>query len=138
MSSDPNDIQPLTAGHFLTMEPLVTVPSPESPDIKPVPGLRQRWTLVQRIQQHFWDRWQKEYLHTIQMRSKWQKDEPNVVTGDLVIVQEPTPPLSWKTARVTEVYSGDDNVVRVATIRTADGKYFKRPTVKLCRLPIEY
>jgi len=29
MSSDPNDLQPLTAGHFLTMEPLVTVSVPD-------------------------------------------------------------------------------------------------------------
>lgn len=138
LTADPNDFQPLTAGHFLTMEPLVTVPSPENSDDIPILGLRQRWTLVQRVQQHFWDRWQKEYLHTIQMRSKWHKDEPNLVPGDLVIVQEPTPPLSWKTARVTEVYPGDDNVVRVAAIRTADGKTFKRPAVKLCRLPIQF
>lgn len=69
LSADPNDFQPITAGHFLTMEPLVTVPSPENPNDMPVPGLRQRWTLVRRVQQHFWDCWQKEYLHTIQMRS---------------------------------------------------------------------
>lgn len=28
MSSDPNDYQALTAGHFLTMEPLVSIPTP--------------------------------------------------------------------------------------------------------------
>lgn len=51
-------------------------------------------------------------------------------------MKEPTPPLTWKTTRVTEVFFGDDNIVRVANVRTADGIIIKRPAVKLCRLPL--
>lgn len=136
MSSDPNDLQPLTAGHFLTMDSLVTVPAPDSFQTAPRLNLHQRWTLVQRIQQHFWDRWSKEYLHTISIRSKWNKHQRNLEPGDLVIIKEATPPLTWKTARVLEVHPGDDGVVRVATVRTANRTLLKRPVVKLCPLPI--
>jgi len=97
-SSDPNDPQPLTAGHFLTMGPLGTLPAPTTSSISSRLGLHKRWALVQRIQLHFWGRWQKDYLHTLLVRSKWHKDERNLLIGDLVIVKEPTPPLTWKTA----------------------------------------
>lgn len=137
MSSDPNDPQPLTAGHFLTMGPLGTLPAPTTASIGPRLGLRQRWALVQRIQLHFWERWQKDYLHTLQVRSKWHKDERNLLIGDLVMVKEPTPPLTWKTARVVEVHPGEDDVVRVATVRDADGNLYKRPAAKLCLLPLD-
>jgi len=137
MSSDPNDPQPLTAGHFLTMGPLGTLPAPTTSSIGPRLGLRQRWALVQRIQLHFWERWQKDYLHTLQVRSKWHKDERNLLIGDLVMVKEPTPPLTWKTARVVEVHPGEDEVVRVATVRDADGNLYKRPATKLCLLPLD-
>ncbi|CAI6375632.1 unnamed protein product [Macrosiphum euphorbiae] len=136
MSSDPNDLQTLTARHFLTMEPLVTVPVPDPLHPGPRLTLQQRWTLVQHIQKHFWDRWSKEYLHTISVRSKWGKDKCNLEPGDLVIIKEPTPPLTWKTARVMEVHPGEDKIVRVATVRTANRTVIKRPVVKLCRLPL--
>lgn len=65
MSSDPNDLRTFTTGYFLTMEPLVTVPVPYPLHTGPRLNLQQRWILVQHIQKHFWDRWSKEYLHTI-------------------------------------------------------------------------
>ncbi|XP_027849396.2 uncharacterized protein LOC114128975 [Aphis gossypii] len=138
MSSDPNDLQPLTAGHFLTLEPIVTMPTPDTIKTLPKLGLHQRWKLVQQLQQHFWERWQQEYLHTIQTKSKWNKIETNLALGDLVIIKEPTPPLTWKTARVVEVFPGEDKIVRVANVRTAEGKIVKRPAVKLCRLPLTF
>ena len=136
MSSDPSDFKTLTAGHFLTMEPLVTIPAPKEPDQSTVTSLRKRWSLVQQIQHHFWSRWQKEYLHTLQERPKWTRVTPNLQIGDLVIVKEPTPPLTWRTARVIEVHPGMDGVVRVAKIQTATGKVLTRPAVKLCPMPL--
>jgi len=118
------------------MGPLGTLPAPTITDIGPRLGLYQRWALVQGIQLHFWDRWQKDYLHNLQVRSKWHKDERNLLIGDLVIVKEPTPSLTWKTARVVEVHPGEDNVVRVATVRDAEVKLYKRPAAKLCLLPL--
>lgn len=118
------------------MEPLITIPTIYI--TKPAPKIRlnQRWKLIQQLQQHFWDRWQREYLHTIQVKSKWNKPQNNLAPGDLDILKEPTPPLTWRTARVVQVFLGEDNIVRVANVRTAEGKIFTRPAVKLCRLPL--
>lgn len=139
MSADPNDFKTLTAGHFLTMEPLVPIPSittttNSSYNLTVTP--RNRWALIQQIQNHFWNRWHREYLHTLQERPKWNRATVNIHLGALVILKEPTPPLTWKTARVVEIFPGPDGVVRVAKVRTANGKLFTRPVVKLCPLPL--
>lgn len=136
LSADPNDCQPLTAGHFLTSAPLIAMPTPGTADTHPKFTVQQRWAHVQRLQQHFWERWHKEYLHTIQVQSKWNTIEKNLAPGDLVILKESTPVLTWKTARIIEVHPGEDGIVRVASVRTSNGNIFKRPAVKLCRLPI--
>jgi len=70
MSSDPNELQSLIAGHFLTFEPIITLPAPTAIGTVTKMGLHQHWKLVQQLQQHFWERWQLEYLHTIQIKSK--------------------------------------------------------------------
>ncbi|CAI6350178.1 unnamed protein product [Macrosiphum euphorbiae] len=136
LSSDPNDLAPLTAGHFLTMGPPASIPQPYTHDHPLAYTLRQRWTLVQQIQLHFWQRWQKEYLQNLQTRKKWQRPDRNLAVDDLVIIKEPTPPLTWSTARVVKLYPGEDNVVRVADVKLANGKTLKRPVVKLCPLPL--
>lgn len=138
MSSDPNDFRPLTAGHFLTMGPTVTIPAPpEPPNLGVSSSPRNRWTLIQQITQHFWTRWRNEYLHTLQERLKWTHQAANLQPNDLVIIKEPTPPLTWVTARIVEVYPGTDGVVRVAKVQTASGKLLIRPVVKLCRIPFD-
>ncbi|CAI6348389.1 unnamed protein product [Macrosiphum euphorbiae] len=114
------------------------MPTPDTIKTLPKLGLHQRWKLVQQLQQHFWERWQQEYLHTIQTKSKWNKIETSLAPGDLVLIKEPTPPLTWRTARVVEVFPGEDKIVRVANVRTAEGKIVKRPAVKLCRLPLTF
>lgn len=60
LSSNPNDYTALTPAHFLTMEPLTSMPEPDLRDIR-MTSLR-RWNLVQAIHQAFWRRWHIE-LH---------------------------------------------------------------------------
>ncbi|XP_046383976.1 uncharacterized protein LOC124154345 [Ischnura elegans] len=51
MSSDPNDLNPLTPGHFLIGDALTAIPDPNMIDV-PVNRL-SRWQHVTRMQQHF-------------------------------------------------------------------------------------
>jgi len=44
-------------------------------------------------------------------------------------------PSDWRMGRVTMVHPGQDEIVRVVTVRTQDG-FLKRPVVKLVRLPV--
>ncbi|XP_024878123.1 uncharacterized protein LOC112458620 [Temnothorax curvispinosus] len=134
MSTDPADLEVLSPGHFLTMEPLVSVPTL---DVTPLPMNRlSRWQLVQRIHQDFWKRWHQEYLHTLQQRPKWLTSVNPLGVGALVLFKDANmPPLRWRRGRVEALHPGSDGVPRVATVRVADGT-ITRPLVKLCPLPM--
>ncbi|CAI6347933.1 unnamed protein product [Macrosiphum euphorbiae] len=136
MSSDPNDFQALKAGHFLTMAPLISVPAPNLPVELGRISKSKRWSLIQQIHQHFWIRWQKEYILSLQERSKETRFNRNLQVGDLVLVNEPSSPLTWPTARVVEVHPGADGIVRVAKVKLSREKIYTQPSVKLCSLPL--
>lgn len=134
MTSDPNDLEALTPGHFLIGVPLTTLPEPGVADsnINSLKKFRQ----IQHIQQHFWKRWSCEYLHLLQQRMKWTHKSPNLAPGAMVILKEANvPPMKWKLGRVEEVIKGDDDLIRVATVKTQNGT-FKRAIHNLCPLPI--
>lgn len=134
LSSDPNDLNVLTPGHFLTLEPLTSLPDK---DLTPLKINRLgRWQLVQRFQQDFWKRWRNEYLQTLTQRAKWTTEcRPLDVNSIVIVKSENTIPLHWPLARVVELHSGPDGIVRLATVKTANGALLKRPLVKLCPLP---
>ncbi|XP_039309090.1 uncharacterized protein LOC105201565 [Solenopsis invicta] len=135
LSNDPSDLEPLTPGHFLVEGPLTSLPEINLQDIN-IHRLN-RWQLVQRSCQDFWKRWAAEYVSSLQGRFKWQKTQQDLQIGDLVIIREDhTPSYQWKLGRVTELHRGQDNCVRVVTIRTASG-VTKRAINKLCKLPIK-
>lgn len=134
LSSDPSDLAVLTPGHFLIGAPLTDIPERDISDV-PISRLK-RWQLTQRVFQHFWKRWSQEYLSSLQQRFKWCKREPNIQTGDLVLIKDQCmSPLRWKLARVVQTHPGPDKCVRVVTLKTSNGE-LKRPISKLCKLPM--
>lgn len=133
MSEDPNDLQPLTPGHFIIGEPLTKLPEPSLLHINI--GRLSKWQLVQRQLQEIWSRWSTEYIPCLQQRIKWRTSANNLKPNNLVlIVDDNRPPLQWCLGRVVEVHSGSDGHVRVATVRTSTGIY-RRAIAKLCLLP---
>lgn len=134
ISSDPSDLEALSPGHFLIGQPIMSLPDT---DVRDVPMNRlNRWQLVKQTQQSFWSRWSQEYLTTLQGRQKWFSSCPTLAIGDMVVVNSPSRPLmSWQLGRIVDVHPGSDDVVRVATVQTADG-VLKRPVVKLVKLPV--
>ncbi|KAF0721556.1 Integrase catalytic domain-containing protein, partial [Aphis craccivora] len=132
-STDPHDLDCLTPGHFLIGQPLLAVPPRSCPDA--APNLNKRWKLLDQCHQAFWRRWSNEYLTTLQERSKWTADTPSVNVNDMVIiVDNQSPPLTWRLGRVIDVVPGSDGRVRVARVLTRAGEVV-RPVVKLVRLP---
>lgn len=135
LTPDPNDLQPLTPAHFLIGRPYTSLAEPDLLDV-PVNRL-DRFQHLQRLAQHFWRRWSKEYITLQQQRYKWQKQEATLSKGSLVLIKDDNaPPCQWKLGRVIELHPGADEVVRVVTIKCA-GSVVKRPVVKICVLPIE-
>lgn len=134
VSSDPNDLEILTHGHFLIGEPLNAIPEPNLIDSNL--NRLTRWQLLQNFIQQFWKHWHNEYLHTLQQRNKWIKSIDNIRVGTIVLINDPNlPPLQWKLGRVSEVYPSKDGVIRSVSLKTHHG-LIKRPVHKLSPLPI--
>ena len=134
LSEDPSDPLPVTPAHLQLGRPLESVPKPTLLDL-PVQRL-SRWQYLNYLRDHFWKRWSKEYLSTLQARSKWTRKQLNLQPNMIVIVAEDNAPAQmWNLGRITKTYPGRDLVVRVADVRTASGIY-RRPATKLIPLPI--
>ncbi|KAL6418078.1 hypothetical protein ACFW04_012359 [Cataglyphis niger] len=63
LSDDPDDLTALTPGHFLVGTALNALPEPCLVDA-PI-GRLSLWQLLQKMRDHFWDRWSREYLHSL-------------------------------------------------------------------------
>lgn len=133
MSDDPNDLEPLTPGHFLTGTALQQLPDPDFTST-PLNRLTQ-WQIVQKKLQEFWKRWRLEYLSQLQGRTKRWRPAVPIAVGQLVVIREENvPPIRWKMGRILQVHPGNDGVVRVVTLKTATGN-LDRAVEKLCILP---
>lgn len=135
LSSDPNDALALTPAHYLIGKPLTAFPEG---DLSSVPANRlSTWQHIAKIRQDFWSRWNLEYLNELQKRSKWTDSGPKIQVGAVVLIKNKgLPSIQWLLGRITALHQGEDEVARVATIRTATGEV-KRATRLLCPLPME-
>lgn len=132
MSSDPNDFHPLTPGHFLVGKPLIALPSPVLTEINC--NRLHRYQLLEQMRQHFWMRWQHEYISELQHRTKWRNPDVTLRIGDMVIIKESNlPPLKWKIGRIHDLHLGKDGIARVADVKTANGTV-RRAINRLCPL----
>uniref|UniRef100_A0A1Y1LEN1 DUF5641 domain-containing protein n=1 Tax=Photinus pyralis TaxID=7054 RepID=A0A1Y1LEN1_PHOPY len=93
---------------------------------------------LQKIVQHFWTRWHREYLGELQTRSKWkQSAQQKLNVGTIVLLKEEnTPPLQWHMGRITELHPGTDNIVRAVSV-LVNKRIVKRAVTKLCIFPNE-
>lgn len=132
LPDDPNDLEPLTPNHILLLKGKPSVP----------PGLfdqhdlyiKRRWKQVQYISDLFWKRWIREYLPLLQERQKWNKEQPNLKQGDIVVIMDSTAPRgSWPLARVLETSPDKKGLVRSVRLQTKNS-VIERPVAKLCLL----
>ena len=135
MSSDPADLRALTPAHFLIGHTLV---QPLEADLTNVKETRlSHFERIQQLAQHFWTRWQMEYISELQSRTKWRDNKFQLQLNSLVIIKdEHAPSTKWMLGRVVQLHPGSDKICRVATVKTASGD-IKRSFSKLCVLPIE-
>lgn len=132
LSSNCTDPSPLTPGHFLIGRPLTSIPTMPVNVTRP-----NRYELIEKIRQHFWDRWQREYISELQQRTKWRTPQRELACGDVVVLKEDNlPPLQWRLGRVCRLYPGTDGVNRVADLTTSKG-VIRRAVNKMCLLPTD-
>ncbi|XP_062537816.1 uncharacterized protein LOC134206141 [Armigeres subalbatus] len=130
LTSDPNDLEVLTPGHFLVHRSLTAIPEPS---LNSIPTNRlDRYQQTQEYVRRIWNQWQSEYLSGLQPRTRWTQRRNNIKVGTLVLVKEENlPPLKWRIGRITKIFMGDDNCIRVVDVRTKDGEY-RRGISKIC------
>lgn len=136
LSNDPFDLLPLTPAHFLIGRPLIALPEE---DLTTVP--ENRLTTFRRLQQtvqHFWKAWKRDYVNQLQTRQKWKTStKASPQEGMLVLlVEENDPPNTWRMGRITHLWPGKDNKVRVVSVKTMNSEV-KRAINKICILPTD-
>ncbi|XP_064488373.1 uncharacterized protein LOC135400472 [Ornithodoros turicata] len=134
ISTDPQEVLPLTPSHFLVGSRIARLPLLENVQQESTPlTLRRRSERRQQAIEVFWKRWKREYV--LQLRSAHQGAGgfPTALKpGDLVIVEDDRlPPLLWKTAIVVATHPGRDGIVRSFTISLANGRETSRPAQRL-------
>ena len=96
--------------------------------------LTKRWRRVQEPVRHFWNRWLREWLPTLNRRSKWQKEQKDIQVNDVVLVLAPdTPRGQWSLCRVLEIYPGADGHVRAEKVQSCRN-VLMRPITRICLL----
>lgn len=137
LSSCPNDLSPLTPGHFLIGRPITALPSPDLSDHNS--HRLDRFQRLEQLRQHFWSRWQLEYISELQQRHKWRVPVRPLQQGELVLLKEENaPPMRWRLGRIISLFPGKDGIVRVAEVKTTTGTT-RRGVQYLCPLldPVE-
>lgn len=81
---------------------------------------KAQWRRVQYLADTFWQRWNKEYLHTLQTRRKWKDSVPNLKHGDIVLLRDKTVSRNeCLTGTIVNPLPSQDGRVRKAEVRVA-------------------
>jgi hypothetical protein len=136
LSESPDDYTYLTPSHFLIGRKIIAPIEPQSNEEKLLPT--KRWQLVKKLYQDFWKSWSNDFLNKLQTRKKWKTETSNLKEGTLVLIKNDLlPPAKWQLARIHELHSGKDGLVRVVSLRTPWGTIEKRALSKIIPLFLE-
>lgn len=131
-SNDPKDMKALTPYDILLLRPVV--PLPNGLFVKEDTYVTKSYKAAQHLANVFWARFRKEYLPSLQIRSKWRRERKDIQVNDLVLlVDEKAPRGVWLMGRVSKVKLSDDGHVRSLTVITARREY-ERPVTKVAIL----
>lgn len=132
-SSDVADPDPITPNMLLMGRPDPCTPQVIYPDTELLS--RRRWRHCQALADQFWIHFIRNYLPSLQTRSKWQQETDDLTVGTIVLIIDPQLPRAlWPVGKVTAVIPGSDGRVRTAQIQVQD-KIYTRPVARLVRLP---
>ncbi|XP_058838571.1 uncharacterized protein LOC131694141 [Topomyia yanbarensis] len=135
LSEDPNDLAAITPAHFLIGSTMHSLAEPNLCGISL--NRLDHYQRLQRTYQQFWHHWRTEYLQELQRDTKTCKPNTDVRPGRLVVLMDEMQiPVKWPLARIIAIHPGQDDLVRVVTLRTNRG-IIKRPITKICLLPLE-
>nr|CAI5837877.1 unnamed protein product [Callosobruchus analis] len=135
LSSDPNDLAPVTPSHFLIGRPLTSLP--ESNYMEVPQNRLLRLEHLQQLYQRFWHQFSKQYVSQLHQQYKWKGTPSTVAVDSLVLVKSDfQPPCTWPVGRVLQLFPGKDGVSRIAEVKTHRGTV-TRSIRHLCPLPVQ-
>ncbi|XP_053691297.1 uncharacterized protein LOC128739822 [Sabethes cyaneus] len=137
LPQDSAETEALTPNHFLRGTVTCADTNTEGGPTELAEVLRNDYQRSQYLADKMWARWIKEYLPTINSRSKWFDDQKPLKEGDLVFVVDGKNRKSWKRGIVETVIKGSDGRVRQVDVRTADRKIQRRGVVNLAVLEVQ-
>ena len=130
----------LTPNHLLFGRTLTSTSDRNTPIQFSTQNITAQSKKVNRIINHFWDRWHKEYTVNLRETHKQNfqnRDQQHIRLNDIVLIHdENLPRLTWRKGIVVELLDGLDGKMREAEVRTPNESILKRPITTL--LPIEY
>ena len=137
----------LTPSHLILGRRLLTLPevSPVEEEDKDFDEredvARRRERYLSRVLNHYWKRWKTECLVDLREYHKLEtkrNNVPEIREGDIVTIEDENRRnrSTWRLGKVEEVKRSQDNVIRGAKIRLANGNCIERPIQKLYPLEI--
>ncbi|XP_078051448.1 uncharacterized protein LOC144477596 [Augochlora pura] len=133
LSEESNDLKALTPAMFLH-----DIREAEVIDIDMIEriDLNARFRYKQEIMEHLRNRFRKEYLSQLIARGN-VREPRKLKIGDVVMIGDDNRKrVIWPLARIEELVVGRDGVVRVAVLKTKEGR-LKRPIQRLYPLELE-
>ena len=131
----------LTPNHLIHGRRIPTL-AWEQPDSNDEAEATNRLKHLQKQLEHFWKRWNREYIASLREHHRWNAKKPqkSLKKGAIVLIQQEGMSRSrWKLGRVDRLIEGKDGVVRGAVLKvvTNDRVYtVERPLQKLCLLEL--
>ncbi|XP_067282638.1 uncharacterized protein [Pseudorasbora parva] len=136
VSTDPEFPFILTPSMLLTQK-AGSVPTPQEGFSKK-DMLQCQWKRVQTLAEAFWSRWRKEYLGTLQSRSKWFHKHRNIKEGDIVLLKDKQVKRNeWPMGIIVKSVPSADGMVRKVEVKTVQHgitRIYHRPISELVYL----
>ena len=101
----------------------------------------RRWKHLQKQLQHFWKRWNREYISSLREHHRLNSTPKKLLkSGAIVLIQQEGVSRSrWKLGRVDRLIKGKDGVIRGAVLKVVSNDRIytvERPLQKLCLLEL--
>ncbi|PFX31375.1 hypothetical protein AWC38_SpisGene3829 [Stylophora pistillata] len=134
VSYDIRDLTPMTPAHLAIERSLFSLPDFVDEVSSKKSTTRQRYLYQQKLINHFWQRWRREYLLQLSVRNKWVNEQPALKTGDVVPISEDKVSRGkWPIGRVERLLPGKDSLICIVVLKTKKGP-LRRPVQRLQRL----
>ena len=125
---------PITPNMLATGRPMRQLRTPSTAIMERIDPDKM-WLERKRTLNHFWDKWQADYLATLSIDKKWLGDDTKIKPGDVVILKpESMEKNQWRLARILNIHKTKDGEYDSASIRLPSGSVVTRSVKQLALL----